>query len=282
MRNLKNEIKMAVFGKGMLFVVFISVCFSFVLLNFYYDISFVKTYIKPWSGYDRGQYSGLFVGTITRWTFFTATPYYVYVIYLMPVIAIIPYGSRVFFERRSGNIKNSLIRESRLSYGIKKYIATFISGGLAVMTPPAISLASTYAVKGIVKASPATTTLVNPDWFHYLLFTHSWLYVLLALFTWFVYGGLLVSISMLFSLVFDSLLTIVASPLFIYLVVSYIDRDMSFGNEKWRRTLHQYLPRQVLNPLNSGETMLGLGIFAGLSLVNFIVYILAVRRQEVY
>lgn len=279
MKNFKTEIKRSIFNTGMFICLLIAIIYNFVVMNNYYRLSIYKRFIEPWYVRPIISNGGLYSGTLYSWTFFRATPYYVYFMFILPMLAVLPYGSRLFFERRTGQLKNQLLRQSRGSYAIKKFISIYVSGGVAVTLPVFISLMVTYAVWPYHKTSPVSSVLAFPGWFKKLYFSHTWAFILIVLFAWFIYGGLLVSISIITSLMFDNLLTIFASPLFIYLIISYIERDYSYKINGSK--VGDILPRQFLNPFN-GNTMPGLGVMLLISLVNFGIYVLSFRRQDVF
>lgn len=285
MKDFKREIKRAFVNSGMILSIVIAVVINIIILKKHFKVSFIEKYINPWDEVDNGYYYGkyrrthIYGGTLDYWTIFSATPYYIYIMFVLPMLAILPYGSRLFFERRSGQLKNQLIRQSRTSYAVKKYISIFFSGGISVMLPVFFSVMATYAINPYHKATPITILMRYPSWFKKLYFTHTWLFVLIVLFTWIIYGGLLASIATITSLIFDNLLTIFVTPLFIYMIISYIEREYSFKSDGYK--IYAALPRQFLNPFQ-GNMMPSLGVMLLISLLNFGIYVFFMRRQEVY
>ncbi len=55
--------------------------------------------------------------------------------FIFPILIAIPYGWSYCSELKSGYIKNTVTRCGKMQYFISKYIATFVSGGLAVAIP---------------------------------------------------------------------------------------------------------------------------------------------------
>lgn len=201
MKDFIDELRRAVFNKGMFISFIIAIVLNCIILKNYYSFSFYERFIKPWYESPSIISDGLYGGTVEWWTLLRATPYYVYSMYIFPMLAVFPYGSRLFFEKRTGQLKNQLIRQSRVRYAMKKYISIYVSGGIAVTLPLLVSLMVTYVVWPYHKTSQVNAFLANPDWFKKLYFSHTWAFILLTLFAWFIYGGILVSISIMFSMI---------------------------------------------------------------------------------
>ncbi len=275
MNDLKNEIKRAVTGKGMIMAFLFAVAANIVSYrNMHKKRTFYKIFIAPYYGLEFKNDSYIFMGTLRQWTIFNVPPYYVYLMYLLPLVAVLPYASRIYFERRSGQIKNQMIRQSRLSYGIKKFISVYISGGLAVMLIPLVSLFMTFAICPYFKVNPAAEWSENK-----LYFLNPPLFILQVLLVWFVYGGALASISIVVSEVFDNLLTISATPLFLYLVLNYFEREEAM-KAKGRNLFIELNPLSFLNAF-TGKLNLGLAVMSALGLVNMGIYLLCIRKQDI-
>lgn len=55
--------------------------------------------------------------------------------YLLPIIAVLPFGTSFFEDEDSGYLKNIYIKKKKEIYLVCKFIVTFISGGIAAGLP---------------------------------------------------------------------------------------------------------------------------------------------------
>lgn len=94
------------------------------------------------------NFSGLYPPTVfNEWIggqglFLTSTLYF----FLFPLIATIPYGDSYYMDKKSGYTKNIFLRINKKYYFIAKYIATFLSAGIAITMPLLLNLMVTMTV----------------------------------------------------------------------------------------------------------------------------------------
>jgi hypothetical protein len=118
---------------------------------------------------------------------------------LLPLLACIPYGWSAGKERVESYLANEMIRCGRKNYYLCKYIATFLSGAIAVTIPLIFNLLLTAMFLPAIKP--------DVDYLMYyavrygafaadLLYTHPLLYVAVYLCLDFIFAGLFACMSM--------------------------------------------------------------------------------------
>ena len=111
--------------------------------------------------------------------------------FIWPVLAAMPYGWSYSSERRSGYYNQVASRSSRKRYFCSKYIAVFVSGGLAVAVPLLFDLLANALVSP--DAVPDGTLMIQPIsngcFLSGLYYTHPWVFALIWCFVDFLWGG---------------------------------------------------------------------------------------------
>lgn len=111
--------------------------------------------------------------------------------FIWPVLAAMPYGWSYSSERRSGYYNQIASRSSRKRYFCSKYIAVFVSGGLAVAVPLLFDLLANALVSP--DAVPDVTLMIQPIsngcFLSGLYYTHPWVFALIWCFVDFLWGG---------------------------------------------------------------------------------------------
>lgn len=106
-----------------------------------------------------------------------------------PVLAAMAYGWSYIGERRSGVYGQIASRTSAKDYYIAKYIAVFISGGLAVGVPVLLGLLGNamFCPYAVIPASMGVVE--NRHFLSELFCTNTWAYGLIWCFMTFLWGG---------------------------------------------------------------------------------------------
>lgn len=111
--------------------------------------------------------------------------------FIWPLLAAIPYGWSYSSERHSGYYNQVASRSSRKRYFYSKYIAVFVSGGLAVSIPLLFDLLTNALVSP--DAVPDVTLMIQPIsngcFLSGLYYTHPWVFALIWCFVDFLWGG---------------------------------------------------------------------------------------------
>lgn len=111
--------------------------------------------------------------------------------FIWPLLTAIPYGWSYSSERHSGYYNQVASRSSRKRYFCSKYIAVFVSGGLAVAVPLLFDLLANALVSP--DAVPDVTLMIQPIsngcFLSGLYYTHPWVFALIWCFVDFLWGG---------------------------------------------------------------------------------------------
>lgn len=149
-----------------------------------------------------------------------ATQYF----FLFPLLIAIPYGWSYCIERKSGYTKNMVIRSGRIQYHLSKYIALFLSGGLAMVIPLLFNFLLTAMFVPAVMPDPAygTAYAIGADSLWSMFFySHPFLYVFFYLLLDFVFCGLLACLCFVVSMFINNYVVVVLLPFFILLGFNY-------------------------------------------------------------
>lgn len=197
---------------------------------------------------------------------------------LLPVIAVLPFGTSYHLEEKSGTIKNILIRCKRSQYYLSKYIAVFLSGGATVVLPLLVNLGLTSATLPALLPQCMTGTFPifsNAMWSE-IYYTRPWLYLLLYLILIFIFSGLFSCMALAFSHFLRNGFVIMISPFLVHLFLYTLCNTLR---------LREFSPFNFLSPAQPAGTasfavicMEGLLAF----LVTFGVFVYKGLRDDVF
>ncbi len=138
---------------------------------------------------------------------------------LLPMLATIPFADSFYCDRKSGYIKNVFIRAKKSHYYISKYIATFISGGIAIFIPLLTNLAISSLIlpSMLPQASAGFFAVNNTSMWGELFYTHPYIYIFLYMIIDFIFGGLFATISLVVGFIAEQRFIALISPFIIYL-----------------------------------------------------------------
>lgn len=159
---------------------------------------------------------------------------------LLPLLASIPFADSFFTDRKDGYIKNVLIRTKKKDYFIAKYIATFISGGLAVTIPLTLNLI--FAAMYLPSFVPSVTQSFGIGPAHLwskIFFTHPYIYLISFLILIFIFSGLIATIGLAVSFFIEYRFLSLIIPFIIYIFIYTV-----FGSYN----MPQYIPFYFLQP----------------------------------
>ena len=95
---------------------------------------------------------------------------------IWPVLAAMAYGWSYSSERRTGVTAQIMARCGKRSYFASKYIAVFVSGGLAVAVPLLLGLLGNALVCPYAEISPVFGVISDRDFLSELFYYNHWLY----------------------------------------------------------------------------------------------------------
>ena len=140
------------------------------------------------AGYGTGSHAGfsLFVYWMPI-NGFQITSTYFYLIW--PALAAIPYGWSYCQERRSGVMQQIITRSNKRTYFHSKYIAVFVSGGLAVMLPVLLNLMVDALICPYELPVLGLVPIFNGNFLSGLYYTSPWVYAICWCAMEFLFGG---------------------------------------------------------------------------------------------
>lgn len=208
--------------------------------------------------------------------------------FIFPLLIALPYGWSYSSEKKSGYRKAMIVHCGKKNYYISKYIATFISGGLAMVIPMVFSIIITSCYFPAVK--PFVLYDVYYGVFGYdlmskLYYTYPFLYLFLYLLIDFVFCGILACLCMTAALIIKQKPLVMIMPMALCMGIDYCSKFIY--NYKFR---HGYLNIKNTSPIRylkpcSGQpasiTIIGCTALI-LFIITFVVTYGLEKHNEVY
>lgn len=221
----------------------------------------------------RGYYSEVKGGFYSLWLPGYLDGTTIYYFYLFGIIAALPYGVSYFRDIKVGVIKNICNRVNRRYYIIAKYIATFVSGGLAVAIPLILDFFMVKLLYPVDSFEIGNTVLNAIDEGGAFMIDHPYLVAVIIVFAWFVFGGALATVSLAVSTISMNFFTIQLSPFFLMLILFYLPTLLPLQ-------FQDYFPFYFLTLFGNRNYLISFGLSLLLSLITFaIFYILEVKKD---
>lgn len=140
---------------------------------------------------------------------------------ILPLLAALPFATTYFKDYKSGFLKNIYMRVSRKNYLSAKYIAVFLSGGIAVVLPLILDLmCSLILLPNIVPSFVFPRIEITPKhMFLEIFFKNPLAYALIFLGITFIMGGIWAVICLASSFLSDYKFVVLVTPFFIQLLI---------------------------------------------------------------
>lgn len=214
-RLFKLELYRSLTGKAMLSALLIGLVI--VLVQVFQEVIPMAKLIDKGLKYNKPMFfpGGTFMCWIGQSVHMEIFLYYM----VLPILATIPFADSYFTDKKSGYIKNVLIRAKKKDYYISKYIATFISGGLAVVIPLIISLLITSMILPTMLPEVAYGGVFPTSIWSKLFYTNPYIYVLGYLIIDFIFSGLIATIALSISLIAEYRFAVLTAPFLIYVFI---------------------------------------------------------------
>lgn len=206
--------------------------------------------------------------------------------FLFPLLVSIPYGWSYCAEKRSGYVKHMVIRSGRMRFYFSKYIALFLSGGLAMVIPLLFNFLLTAMFVPAVMPDPSYITAygIGPGSFLSMIFySHPFVYVFLYLLIDFLFGGLIACLSFAASDFVKNRVVVTLLPFFILLGFNYLCHSFVYTSATEIYT--ELSPMFFLRPAPSSyDTAFSVVFIWGMVLlaVTFLTTVVRGRRYEIY
>jgi len=194
---------------------------------------------------------------------------------LLPLLAAIPFADTFFTDRKSGYIKNVLIRTKKKDYFFAKYIATFISGGLAITIPLLTNLLITAMFLPSFVPQVTQSFGIGPaHLWSTLFFTHPYLYLIGFLMIDFIFSGLIATIGLSVSFFIEYRFMALITPFIVYMFVYTVLGSFN---------LSKYIPFYFLQPgFEACNGYIVLGEIIVLSIITFGVFLFKGVKDDIY
>lgn len=228
-RMLKIEFSRALKSKLFLFAVLFGCVLA--ISHFIFNILPMPAKIDFWLSYDKPMLDMdyLFPG----WMGGNQHDFQGYLLYLiLPILATLPYADSFFSDKKSGFIKNILVRTSKKKYYLSKYIVVFVTGGIVVVLPLLLNLTlSAMVLPSITPEVVASHFLIRETSMWYgLFYSHPYIYIFLFLLIDFVFSGLFATLALAADIFAEYRVIALLSPFLIYLFINQLFRMASISN----------------------------------------------------
>ena len=176
-----------------------------------------------------------------------------YIFYLiLPLLAVLPFGSSFFEDIKSGYIINVCTRVEKKIYFKAKYLAVFLSGGVAVVAPLLLNLVLSSMFMPAFIPDNGTVGTISPTTMAYeVFFTHPLIYVLMFIVIDFIFAGVIATLSLSYTYFTEHRFGVMIVPFvfyfFIYSLTNLIDKtDYSLFFMLNGGANNNYLPMYIL------------------------------------
>lgn len=179
---------------------------------------------------------------------------------ILPLLAVLPFGSSLFQDLHGGFTRSVCVRANRKDYFGAKYIATFLSGGTAVVIPLVFSFLVTSLFHPMINPEPATssTLIRNSSNFPWLFQNLPLVYVAIYLVIIFLFSGLFACVGLIATYHVGYSFLVLIAPFAIYMLIASLASLAS---------AYQWAPMYFLRPSYDGNSLIPMAIFGVLLLV---------------
>lgn len=205
---------------------------------------------------------------------------------VFPLLAAMPYACSLQSEKNTGYTNQILTRASRRQYLFAKYVAVFVSGGVAVVTAMILNFMANAWILPLCMTDPIVVGGGDGMFLSRLLFSKPMIYVCLCLVTCFLWAGTMACIALTAGLFVHRAIVIVLFPfaLFLgssFLIKSFAAGQVTAGNIDFLGALTKD-PMQLLHAMtyDSNPAWYVWSILFGLFMVTSAVYVLRSRKVE--
>lgn len=270
---MKNELKRAFTSKGMIISLIIAVIINVLYIQ--EKLSVAGEY------YSNIEASGIYdMFTLSTpfeiWIISAPSKYSIYYYYMFPLLAVLPFGASYCLERKSGYIKNSLVRQRRSSYMGKKYAAAFLSGGFAAFCPSLLNFLWIFTYRAYQNPVPESPqnfifggTLIGD-----MYYTHPFVVAFIYLFMEYLFGGTVAVAAVFISKFTDNMYTVLIMPMFLTMFIT-----MVVSSEYSR-----YLYTHLMEPLNGNGAYVipGLAVCVAVLAVLYVITVCTGRKKDCF
>lgn len=186
---------------------------------------------------------------------------------MAPLLAALPYANSYFTDISEGYIKNIISRKRKKEYLTAKYIAVFISGGIAVIVPLILDIMICTAFL------PSYPPLIGTGVFNHIYGIHPCLQIVGFLTIDFFIGGVYAVCTLLVTDLIQNKYLLLIFP-YLFMIIWQFAAGLAGVLDCW--------PVKMSNPdLYTGNMMMYIIVILGMMILTFTVhYIRGMRRDE--
>ncbi len=205
---------------------------------------------------------------------FFSTSYFL----LLPLFAVLPFGTESVMDWKKGYVKNLFIREDRKQYYRARFLSSFCIGACVVMLPLVFEMCMGMATKSSLMSVPETgSAALSPmNMWSRFKYQHTFLYELCYLTIIGIFGGLLASFSAGLGFVVDSYLVPIILPFIVWMFASSVFE--AFGHPEWAP--QNFITPAQPYPYQSFLVMILIGLC--LLLLDCVLFKMGETRNEIF
>lgn len=194
---------------------------------------------------------------------------------ILPILAVLPFGSSFDSERKQRVLSNILIRITKRKYICNKAIAVFISGGLVVTIPLLMNLCVTGVFLPNLPPQPAEGYLMQDiGFFSELYLRQPYAYFGLYLVVDFVFAGLLAVMALGVSFFSENKFIIILFPMLVHI---------SCYSLLFMLSVTEYSPLYIFQSGYMLKSIYPMIIpLVVLVVINAVMLVIGVKNEEVY
>ncbi len=280
---LRIEIKKAICNR--MFVIAVLIGISITLLGFFQQLPYRYTEVQGFDGVEANPCTPVYI-LFNHWIggeiFSLGTSIYFFV---FPLLICVPYGWSYCNEKKSGYSKMVMVQSGKMQYLCSKYIALFLSGGLAMAIPmignfllcclffPAVTPMVNYCTSyGVFYESLMST----------LYYTMPFLYVFLYLCIDFIFAGLLACICMAVSAFLKQTWITLVIPFFICLLIHFSRRYIYTSMTVAYKQISPFYFLRPAETAYAASFSIILGMATCIFIISFMMGVIWEKKHEVY
>lgn len=221
---LKNECKRSLLNKWTIISMLIVSVFCVIHFNGRFESRMM--YLERVNELGMHKSENVCISTAyENWIFFEPNLYRYALIFVLPILAVLPYGISYYSDLKSGYIKQIATRISMKVYTRAKYIATFLSGGVAITLPLFVQFLLTATIYPLHKPYRFNGSLIGQYSFATdFFYEHPVIYTILRMLIIFVISGLLATVSLLVSKYIYNLFSVFITPFVVSFILQFITK----------------------------------------------------------
>lgn len=165
---------------------------------------------------------------------------------LIPLLACLPYAGTLYSDKKSGYCKNIYVKTEKRKYYKAKFIAVFLSGGIAVTVPLIINLYLTALIMPslIPDASSMTFPIFECSMWSEIFYQKPYIYIAGYILLIFFLAGLFAEISVIVSFIASNYFVVISVPFVFYVLEDYMLN--LFGESKYAFRIFTRIDQPVM------------------------------------